>query len=175
VKCEHQKCHPTDRIYVPCHVDKEGKEFEKIKPHYYCEHCGEIEYIGPDKARGFGFFSNILGDIKRCLDVDYKKGGSIKITTTLLRLVALELNKLDDFTDKFSTPFSTQKREFYRILKKFIPSLSRDLFDTFFDNSPVHYDDADVNYYGKYYEDLEEEYAEELAELDGEQNFCFFS
>jgi len=156
-------------------VNKEGKELEKIKPHYYCQNCGEIEYLGPDKARGIGYFSNILGDIKRCLDVEYKKGGTIKITSTLLRLIALELNKIDDFTDKFSKPFSAQKKEFYGIVKKFIPSLSRGLFENFFDPNPPRYDEDSVNFYGKYYEDLEEKYAEKIAQMEGEEDYFFFS
>lgn len=174
MKCIHKKCHPTDRIWVPSHVATDGTELEKIKPHFYCDICGEIEYLGPDKARGFGYFTNILGDIKRCLDIEYRKGGSIKITSALLRLIAMELNKIDDFTDKFSKPFNNQKREFFLILKKFIPSLTRDHFENFFDPSPARYDEDSVNFYGKYYEDLEEEYADELAAMEGEEDFCFY-
>lgn len=174
MKCTHTKCHSTDRIWVPSHVNQEGTELDKIRPHFYCTHCGEIEYLGPDRARGIGHFSNILGDIKRYLDVDYKKGGSTKITTALLRLITLELNKIDDFTDKFSKSFTAQKLEFFLILKKFLPSLNRDLFENFFDPNPPVYDDESVNYFGKYYEDLEEEYAVELAQNEGEEDFIFF-
>lgn len=174
MKCAHEKCHPKDRIWVPSHVTEEGNELEKIKPHFYCDICGEIEYLGPDKARGYGYFSNILGDIKRCLDVEYRKGGSIKITSALLRLITLELNKIDDFTDKFSKPFTNQKREFFSIIKKFIPSLTRGRFESFFDPTPPQYDVESVNYYGKYYEDLEEQYAEEIAVTDGEEDYFFY-
>ena len=161
-------------MWVPSHVTSEGKELDKIKPHYYCNICGEIEYLGPDKARGFGYFSNILGDLKRCLDVDYKKGGSIRITSALLRLISLELNKIDGFTDKFSKPFTTQKKELYSIIKKFVPSLTSNHFESFFDHSPPQYDQDSVNYYGKYYDDLEEKYAVEIAAENGEEDFVFF-
>lgn len=175
MKCSHKKCHPTNRLWVPCHVDHEGKEFDKIKPHYYCEECGEVEYLGPDKARRIGYFSNILGDIKRCLDVEYKKGGTLKITKTLLRLIVMELNRIDDFTDKFSKPFTTQKKEFFSIVKKFIPSLSDDRFEVFFDPNPPQYDEDSVNFYGKYYDELEDQYSEELAVQDGDEDYAFFS
>ena len=174
MKCSHTKCHSKDRIWVPCLVTSEGNEVEKIKPHFYCMECGEIEYLGPQRARGLGYFSNVLGDLKRCLDADYKKGGSTKITTALLRLITLELHKIDDFSDHFSKSFPSQKKEFYLIIKKFLPSINRDLFESFFDPNPPQYDAECVNYFGKYYDDLEELYADEIAESNGEEDFCFF-
>lgn len=174
MKCEHEICHSKDRIWVPRSVNDQGIELDKIKPHFFCTSCGEIEYLGPDRARGIGYFSNILGDIKRYLEVDYRKGGSTKITTTLLRLITMEMNRMDDFSDRFSTSFTTQKKEFYVILRKFLPSIGRDLFDSFFDPSPPRYDEESVNYFGKYYEDLEEQYACEIAQSEGDIEYSFF-
>ncbi|MCK4613189.1 MAG: hypothetical protein KAU14_00170 [Thermoplasmata archaeon] len=174
MKCEHLKCHSSERMWVPTYVNEEGDELEKIKPHYYCVQCGEIEYKGQDKARHYGYFSNILGDIKRYLEIEAKKGSNVKITSAVFRLVMMELHKIDDFTDKFSKPFCVQKKEFIRVLKKYIPCFSSEFYNNFFDPNPPRYDEESVNYYGKYYEELEEQYAQELALADGEEEYAFF-
>lgn len=174
MKCDHQKCHPSDRLWIPSHVDEEGMESEKIKPHYFCVHCGEVEYKGAEKARDFGYFSNVLGDIKRYFENESKKGSNTKLTSTILRLIMKELQTIDDFNDKFSKPFIIQKQEFIRILRKFFPSYPASFFNSFFDPNPPSYDEDSVNYYGKYYDDLEERYARQLSDGEDEEDHAFF-
>jgi len=171
LKCEHQICHPSQRLWVPMRVDRRGRELDKVKPHYYCLKCGAVEYKGPDKAKGYGYFANILGDIRRYFEIEAKKGSKMKITTAIMRLVLKEIEQIDDFSDRFSKPFSVQKAEFIRIMKKYFPSFAEDFFENFFDPEPPKYNETDVNYYGKYYEDLEEKYAQELMEADEEPAF----
>ena len=174
MKCIHEKCHPSKRIYVPTHVDDEGQELEKIKPHYFCTQCGEIEYLGLDRAKNYGYFSNIIGDIRRYLDMEYKKGSNVRITSAILRLIMKELNRIDHFTDRFCQPFSAQKTEVKRILMGFLPGLSRNVIDGFFNPQPPVYADRNVNYYGKYYDDLEEKYEKEMVVKESEEDFSFF-
>lgn len=133
--------------------------------------CGEIEYKGPYKARDYGYFSNVLGEIRRYLEIEARKGGTAKMTSTLVRLIIKDLHKTEDFSDRFSKSFSSQKDEFVRILRKYLPSYSKEFFEAFFDPTPPLFDDADVNYYGKYYEDLEEKYAKKLEKDDGDYTF----
>ncbi|HIE41102.1 MAG TPA: hypothetical protein EYP80_00395 [Candidatus Aenigmarchaeota archaeon] len=152
-------------------VGRGGRELDKIKPHYYCVNCGAVEYRGPDRAKKYGYFANVLGEIRRFFEMEARKGGKFKLTAVVTRLMLKEIESIDGFDDTFSRPFSAQKAEFIRILKKYFPSFTEDFFESFFDPQPPVYSQEDVNYYGKYYEELEEKYKEESHE---EEESVFF-
>ena len=100
--------------------------------------------------------------------------GSVKRPRTKSRLLLPRI-VLDTFISHCAWALAPNIINLPHCLKKFIPSLTNDRFEVFFDPNPPQYDEDSVNFYGKYYDDLEDQYAEELAEQDGEEDFFFYS
>jgi len=141
VKCEHKNCDHQKGVWVTINLNKKAvvSDEGKMKKHSYCEHCGTIEYKGDERARRLGHFSNLLSSLKTFLEkerVAYHVA-DIKLTDAHLRLIMKELSAIDDFEDNYWRSFESQKEEFIKIVRKYLPKLSVSFISGFFDYRPA--------------------------------------
>ncbi|MFW5898511.1 MAG: hypothetical protein ACOCT7_01500 [Candidatus Saliniplasma sp.] len=113
------------------HVSKEkdwlallkGKEKLTLAPHPYCENCGLVRNIGPDRPRKMGFYVDALNELQRYLREESKKGGKPKLIEAQKRLIVKEMQKDDLFQDLYGTLASAQKERFIELVQKYRPDL----------------------------------------------------
>lgn len=70
-----------------------------------------VKNIGSDRATGRGYFINVLSRIEKYLQIP---GSSVR-----MRLVAKDLEKIEDFDDAYSMSKYSQEKIFLNILKKY--------------------------------------------------------
>jgi len=108
MNCEHKDCGNIDKIWLP-YILRENPL--GLKSHSYCVKCGYIKNIGSDKARGIGYYINILSYMEKRLKIP---GSSVR-----KRLVAKELENIRDFEDEYSMDRYKQEKIFIDIVKKY--------------------------------------------------------
>lgn len=87
------------------------EDVKGLKSHPYCIMCGFVKNIGSDKARGIGYYLNILSHMEKHLGIP---GAKVR-----MRLVAKELEKIEDFDDTYSMSGYAQERIFIKIVNKY--------------------------------------------------------
>lgn len=119
VKCEHLDCGNSEKVWLPYMVRDHPKG---LKSHPFCLKCGMIKNIGSDRAVGTGYFFNVISRIEKQFKIP---GSSVR-----MRLVAKELEKIDDFDDGYSMSKYLQEKVFIEIIKKYyrIPDRSIEQF-----------------------------------------------
>ncbi|ADC66066.1 metal dependent phosphohydrolase [Ferroglobus placidus DSM 10642] len=85
-----------------------------IKLHPHCKHCGVVRNSSADVGKGIGYFANSLSRLSEFLG---RKGH--KVSQAQIRMVILEFER-KGLADKYSVPFSVQRWEFAKIVKKYI-------------------------------------------------------
>ncbi len=108
MKCEHLDCGCNEKVWLP-HILREDPC--GMKSHPYCVHCGTVKNIGSDRAKGKGYFMNVLSNIDKHLRIP---GSSVR-----MRLVAKELERIEDFEDIYSMSKYAQERVFINIIRKY--------------------------------------------------------
>ena len=108
LKCEHLDCGNHEKVWLP-HIIRE--DMCGLKSHPYCIKCGIVKNIGSDRAKGIGYFINVLSRLEKHL----KLPGS----TVRMRLSVKELEKLEDFEDIYSMSKHTQEKVFTSVVKKY--------------------------------------------------------
>lgn len=103
--CSHKSCGNEERIWLPVRTD--GKS--EVVPHPWCIKCGMIKNISSDRAKGMGYWTNILSTISY----------HFNITEVQKRLVIKELESYDGFADTYSMTYSAQQRIFINVVKKY--------------------------------------------------------
>jgi len=139
VKCEHESCESRERLWMKKNIAKYSPTMEsgRVERHYYCKKCGTVHYTGSDRAKDLGFFDNVLADLRAYMEKEEKKKGSgLKITTIQVRMIMKGLEASEDFTDSYWKPFDLQKKEFIRVMKKYLPNFPKAFFEHFL--SPGH-------------------------------------
>lgn len=101
-------CGNIEKVWLP-YVVRERPIV--LRSHPYCTQCGMVKNIGSDRAKGTGYFINALSRIEKHLKMP---GSSVR-----MRLVAKELEKVDDFEDAYSMSKYAQEKIFIDIIKKF--------------------------------------------------------
>lgn len=94
-----------------------------IAPHPSCRECGIIKNISPDRARGTGYYMNVLSEMKEC-------GREKLFTGVQIRLIANELKKTEDFEDAYYMTFENQKQIFVNGVRKY-SNLSAGFIESF--------------------------------------------
>ncbi|HEY9246656.1 MAG TPA: hypothetical protein VIO11_07420 [Candidatus Methanoperedens sp.] len=107
MKCDHAECSSIEKVWLP-YIVRERQN--GLKPHLFCTRCGMIKNIGPDKSIGRGYYINIVSKIEKHLNIP---GSAVR-----MRLVAKELEKIEDFDDSFSMSRYNQEKIFINIVKK---------------------------------------------------------
>jgi hypothetical protein len=108
LKCDHIDCGSNEKVWLP-YMMKEHHMGLKIHP--FCIRCGTIKNIGSDRAIGRGYFINVISRIERHLNLP---GSSIR-----MRLIAKDLEKIDDFDDTYSMSRYSQDKVFISLVKKY--------------------------------------------------------
>jgi hypothetical protein len=109
--CEHKSCGISEKVWLPSVIEGAGKGF---KPYSYCIHCGTIKSIssGSDKPKSIEYYINLLSEIGKY----YSKK---RLTKVQIRLIARELEAMDDFCDTYWVTKSAQDRIFISIIGKY--------------------------------------------------------
>ena len=99
--CKHECCGTAEKVWLP--YELEGRS-RGLKPHSYCIHCGVVRNISPDRAKPMGYYMNILA--------------RLGITKVQIRLIAKELERIQDFDNVNSMTRSEQEEVFINAVKK---------------------------------------------------------
>ncbi|MFO8110198.1 MAG: hypothetical protein R6U17_06755 [Thermoplasmata archaeon] len=102
-----------------------NREKDVLALHPYCERCGLVRNIGPDRAKKFGYYVEVLSEIERFLKHESKKGGRCKLTESQKRLVVKKMEEDEVFNDLYGTPSSAQEDRFVEILLECRSDLKR--------------------------------------------------
>ncbi|KAB2946175.1 MAG: hypothetical protein MPEBLZ_00362 [Candidatus Methanoperedens nitroreducens] len=108
MKCEHVDCGNIEKVWLP-YIIRERPIV--LKSHPYCIHCGMVKNIGSDRAVGSGYFINALSQLEKHLKLP---GSSVR-----MRLVAKDLENIEDFEDNYSMTKFAQEKIFINIIKKY--------------------------------------------------------
>jgi len=96
-----------------------------LQPHPCCKYCGAVKNISSDRARGMGYYTNILSEL-----AIYLKRKGKKITKAQIRLIIKELEKIDGFDDTY-VMFGTVQRSLFVDTVRRYTGLSRSLIESF--------------------------------------------
>ncbi len=95
--------------------------------HPYCDECGMVRNIGPDRPKKLGYYVDKLSDIERYLKKEDSKGGKSKMTEVHKRLIVKEMEEEEVFNDLYGVLATTQEKKFVEIVKKYRPDLEESL------------------------------------------------
>ncbi len=140
MKCKHRNCDHAKGVWLTTNLNRNAANGSegRMRIHKYCEECGTVEGKAEERARGLGFFSNILGDMKHFLDrerVRFKEA-DIVIAKVHTRLIMKELAEIEDFEDCYWRSFSSQKEVFTGVVRKYLPRLSVSFINQFLEYMP---------------------------------------
>lgn len=96
-----------------------------LQPHPVCGDCGTVKNISFDRARGLGYYVNVLGEIRGHLE-----GRGLKLSIAQIRLIVKELEGMEIFSDTYATLGSVQRDLFIRTVRKYT-SLSPSFVQSF--------------------------------------------
>lgn len=96
-----------------------------LQPHPFCRSCGAVKNISSDRAKGLGYYINVLAEIKRHLEA---RGG--KLSKAQIRLIIKELEETKDFADTYIMLGSVQRSIFVNAVRKYT-ELSRSYVESF--------------------------------------------
>ena len=104
-KCSHEICGKEEMVWLPV-TELNNYSVEK---HPWCTCCGLVKNISEDRARGLGYWMNLLSSV----------ANHYGLTRCQKRLIAKEIEASDHFDDKFGMYGSFQKINFKKIVKKY--------------------------------------------------------
>ncbi len=110
----------TDSDWLP--LLREDTELT-LSLHPYCDHCGMVRNVGPDRPRKLGYYVDRLSELERYLKNEDEKKGKNKLTEVHKRLIVKELGDEEVFNDLYGVLASTQEQKFVEIVKKYRPDL----------------------------------------------------
>ena len=100
--CKHKCCGTAEKVWLP--YEFEGRS-RGLKPHSYCIHCGVVKNMSSNRAKRMGYYTNILA--------------RLGITKVQIRLIAKELERIQDFDNVYSMTRSEQEGVFINMVKKY--------------------------------------------------------
>jgi len=104
--CDHVSCGSSEKVWLPYFF--KGRE-RGLRPHLYCVKCGTIKNESSEKSRSLGYYTNVLASL----------GSEIKIAQVQMRLISLELQRID-FDDSYGICKHQQDQMFVKIVRKFV-------------------------------------------------------
>jgi hypothetical protein len=102
--CKHECCGTAEKVWLPYELEERSRG---LVPHSYCILCGVVKDISSksNRAKRMGYYTNILA-----------RWG---ITKVPIRLIAKELERIQDFDDVYSMTRSEQEGLFIDAVKKY--------------------------------------------------------
>lgn len=119
VFCTHES---HERDWLPLLKEKEKCT---LAPHPYCERCGLVRNIGPDRPRKLGYYTDVLSELERYLQHEHNKGGKHKLIEAQKRLIVKEMQRDELFQDLYGSLASAQEERFIEIVQKYRSDLDR--------------------------------------------------
>ncbi len=110
----------TDDDWLPLLCDRSEKT---LALHPYCEKCGLVRNVGPDRPRKLGFYVERLSELERYLEKEDSKGSQKKLTEAQKRLMIKDIEEHDIFNDLYGVMASTQSEKFIEIVQKYRPDI----------------------------------------------------
>ncbi len=104
-----------------------------LSPHPYCDKCGLVRNVGPDRPRKLGFYVDKLSELEKHLEREDSKGGKSKLTEAQKRLIVKKMEEEKVFNDLYGVLASTQEEKFVEIVKEFRPDLEENLIKYYLD------------------------------------------
>lgn len=113
ITCAHES-HRTDWLPML------GKRHElTLAPHPFCDRCGLVRNIGPDRPRKLGFYTDVLSKLEGYLENEHSRGGRHKLIEAQKRLIVKEMEEDELFQDLYGAKGSAQEDKFVEIFRKF--------------------------------------------------------
>lgn len=125
--CPHKS---RDYDWLPMLMEKKSLT---LAPHPYCEKCGLVRNVGPDKPRKVGFYMDVLSRIEKHLKREHDKGGKYKLTETHKRLIVKKIQDEEVFFDLYGVMASTQEEKFIDIIKEVRPDIEKYVIEYYLD------------------------------------------
>ncbi len=125
-RCEHCDAPLSDSDWHPKKDGKKGTDKDSVaqrRPH--CVKCGMVRNISSNAAKGTGFYTNVLSEIRERVNVQSKRTGGVvaKFTTSQMRLIVKELEEDEEFEDKYIHDKLAQQERFIEAVRKYRPDL----------------------------------------------------
>ena len=96
-----------------------------LAPHPYCEKCGLVRNIGPDRPRKLGYYTDVLNALEQHLENEHKKGGKHKLIEAQKRLIVKKMQEEELFQDLYGVLASAQEERFIEIVRNYRPDIER--------------------------------------------------
>ncbi len=106
MRCNHNSCGDREKVWLPYKYNNLDRG---LKPHLYCTHCGVVKTSSSDKPRRLGYYINIVAALSN----------EIKVTKVQMRLISLELQKLQ-IDDIYSIDRRLQEKLFIEAVQKYV-------------------------------------------------------
>lgn len=116
--CDHDVIHKDHKLWVK--PPRSEKKHTPQQPRLYCKKCGRLKYTGSAFAREMGYYVNLLNEVKRKMDLLYRrKIIKRRMTKTQVQTIIRDLMNDDDFRDNFSNQSFSQYDLFKSTVKKY--------------------------------------------------------
>jgi len=114
--CSHEDCGHRERLYSPPFDRRLTRVPVQRFP--YCMKCGKLKNVSSDKAKLVGWYTNLLRIVNHNVALSHGK-----ITQATQRLIIAEIEKVQDFEDRYHMTRSAQLDLFFVAIHKFRPEI----------------------------------------------------
>ena len=104
-----------------------------LAPHPYCEKCGLVRNVGPDRPKKVGYYMEVLSRIEKHLKKEHDKGSKFKLTETHKRLIVKKIQDEEVFFDLYGVMATTQEERFLEIVKEVRPDIEECVIEYYLD------------------------------------------
>jgi len=114
--CAHEDCGHRERIFSP----PQDKRITRVPVQKipYCLKCGVLKNVSSDKARLVGWYTNLLRLVNYNIALSFGK-----ISQAQQRLIIGEIEKVQDFEDRYQMTRSSQLDMFFVAIHKVRPDI----------------------------------------------------
>ncbi|MGQ9583427.1 MAG: hypothetical protein ACUVV6_07950 [Thermoplasmatota archaeon] len=114
--CAHEDCDHFQRVYAPPQDFRVTRVPTQRFP--YCRKCGALKNLSSDKAKLLGWFTNLLRVVNHNVALSHGK-----ITQAQQRLIISEIERVEDFEDRYQMTRSAQLDIFFVAIHKVRPDI----------------------------------------------------
>lgn len=117
--CLHELAPPEKAVWIPGRGEIEGVMNPAVKRRY-CVLCGKFHYMGTHKGRKLNYWIDFLSRFSGVMNKLFRQGRKISkpMTEAQRRIIQMEMESHEDFSDLFSVTFSRQQDVFEELVQK---------------------------------------------------------
>ena len=135
--CVHEDCGHRERIYSPPQDRRITRVPIQRIP--YCLKCGVLKNVSSDKAKLVGWYTNLLRLVNYNIALSFGK-----ISQAQQRLIISEIEKVQDFEDRYQMTRSSQLDMFFVAIHRIRPDLPFWALERAATPGPLKKDDKDL-------------------------------